>query len=159
MQWYVLHVRPGTEREVQRRLQLGGIDAAVPQEEAVIRRGGRWQTELRVLFPGYVFVFMQYTIDKHYVIKAIPGAIRLLPKTGPPQPLLEREAAWMMRIYGEALSPSRVAFGGEQPVVLDGPLKDLREHIVRFDRHRRKVYLRIPVLGEERDVTLSVLPV
>ena len=96
---------------------------------------------------------------KHYILKGITGAIRLLPKESPPQSLPEKEAAWLLDLCGEALTPSRVKFGGEQPVVLDGPLKELEEHIVKYDRHRRRASLRIPVLGEGKDITLSILPV
>lgn len=159
MKWYVLHVLTGNELEALRQLQAQGIDALVPQDAAQIRRGGRWHVEPRVLFPGYVFVYMKYTIDKHYILKGVAGAIRLLPKEGPPQPLPEKEATWLLDLCGESLTPSRVDFGGEKPVVLDGPLKGLEEHIVNYDRRRRRVSLRIPVLGEGKDITLSILPV
>jgi len=158
-QWYVLHVLTGSELEAHRQLKAQDIDSLVVQETCMIRRGGRWHEETRILFPGYVFVYMKYTVDMHYVIKGVTGAIRLLPKDSPPQPLPVKEAVWLLDICGQVLTPSMVDFNGDKPVVVDGPLKLLEEHITKFDRHRRRAQLRIPVLGEGKDITLSILPV
>ena len=69
MNWYVLHVLTGGELEVQRQLRQQGFDAIVLQEAAQIRRGGQWHTETRILFPGYVFVYMKYTASMFYTLK------------------------------------------------------------------------------------------
>lgn len=159
MKWYVLHVLTGSELEAGRQLREQGIDAMVIQETVLIRRGGRWHEETRILFPGYVFVYMKYTVSMHYIIKGIAGAIRLLPKDSPPQPLPEKEAAWLLSICGDTLTPSKVDFSGQSPVVVEGPLKDMEDYIIKFDRHRRRVSLRIPVLGEGKDIVLSIIPV
>lgn len=157
-EWYVLHVLTGCELEARRQLTARGIQCLAVQEIGIIRRGGRWQEEPRILFPGYVFVFMEYTADMHYAVKEIPGAIRLLPKERP-MPLLPNESAWLIDICGDTLSPSKIDFSGDTPRVVDGPLKLLEEHITKIDRHRRRAQLRIPVLGEGKDITLSFLPV
>ncbi len=159
MKWYVLHVLTGAELEAQRHLQTQGIDTVVLQEVAMIRRGGRWHEETRILFPGYVFLFMHYTPAMFHVIKGTPAAIRLLPKDKP-MPLSPQDCAWLLMFAGEdILPPSKVEFGGDAPVIVDGPLEALKNYVVKYDRHRRKVMLRIPVLGDHKDITLSILPV
>jgi len=74
-------------------------------------------------------------------------------------PMLPGESAWLISICGDTLTPSKVDFSGDAPVIVDGPLKLLEEHITKIDRHRRRAQLRIPVLGEGKDITLSILPV
>lgn len=159
MKWYVLHVLTGCEVEAARQLKEQGVDTLVIQETLLIRRGGKWHEETRILFPGYVFVYMQYTASMHYIIKGITGAIRLLPKDKP-MPLLPEESFWLISYVGEdTLKPSKVDFSGKTPHIIDGPLKELEDYIIKYDRHRRRVSLRIPVLGEGKDIALSILPV
>ncbi|GHU80405.1 hypothetical protein FACS1894191_5630 [Clostridia bacterium] len=69
--WYVLYVCTGSEPEVSRLLNEKGITSMVVRETRMIRRGGRWNEETRTVFPGYVFLYMQYTVDMHYIIKGI----------------------------------------------------------------------------------------
>lgn len=156
--WYVLHVITGGELEVQRQLQERGAVAIVVRETSLIRRGGHWNEQQRFLFPGYVFVYMAYTAAMHHSIRSIAGVIRLLPKDGPPQPLPENEAVWLLSFCGDTLAPSQVDFSGAAPVVVAGPLKGMEDSIVKFDFHRRRATLRLPVLREIRLITLSILP-
>lgn len=158
-QWYVLHTLTGVELEVQRYLHKQGLDAVVLQEERMIRRGGQWHKETRILFPGYVFIFICYTPQMFHLLKATPGAIRLLPKDKP-MPLPPEDCSWLLWCAGEDILPvSMVDFSGSVPVIVDGPLEVFRDYIIKYDRHRRRAMLRIPVLGDYRDIALSFLPV
>jgi transcription antitermination factor NusG len=159
MDWYVLHVRTGSELDVQRQLEGLGYTVAVPREARQIRRGGQWHEELCILMPGYVFLQVRYSPEIYHMLKGVSGAIQLLPK-GSPYPLSEREVEWLYSMIScrIRMRPSRVDFSGEKPVVLDGTLKKLEEYIVKFDRHRRRAHVRLPMLGEARDFTLSFRP-
>lgn len=158
MNWYVLHVLTGGELEAHRQLKELGYFSIVLQETILIRRGGKWHDETRILFPGYVFVHMRYTPAAHHDLKRVTGAIRLLPKEKP-YPLTAEESAWLISCAGELLKPSKVDFNGKTPRVVDGILKEWEPYIIKFDRHRRRAQLRVPVLGEGKDITLSILPV
>ena len=159
MNWYVLHVFTGSELEVQRQLREHNLTAIVIQETYVFRRGGKWHNQLHALFPGYVFVYMDYTPETHYIIKRIPGAIRLLPKEKP-QPLPPEESARLVSGYTDDILPlSKVDFSGDSLRIIDGPLKEWEDYIVKIDRHRRRAHLRMPVLGESKDITLFIEPV
>lgn len=159
MKWYVLHVLTGAELEAQRQLREKGVDAVVLQETSLIRRGGTWREEVRTWFPGYVFVLMNYTPGAYYAIKSVDGFIGLLPKGGRPMPLPKEEVLWLLDLCGEVLTPSKVDFSGDRPVVVDGPLKELENYVVKYHPRQRRVYLSIPVLGKAKELTLSVLPV
>ncbi|MFV0401689.1 MAG: transcription termination/antitermination NusG family protein [Oscillospiraceae bacterium] len=155
--WYVLHVLTGSEVDVQRQLKDEGVDAVVVQESVMLRRGGMWQAELRILFPGYVFAYIHYTPAAHYLLHGIPGVIRLLPKEKP-MPLLPEDSAWLFEVCGEVLGVSSVDFTREPPVVVDGPLKELQQYIISYNRRQRRAQLRIPILGVDKEITLSIVP-
>ena len=43
-----------------------------------IRRRGQWQTEERLLLPGYVFVGADYNAALFHLVSPVPGVIRWL---------------------------------------------------------------------------------
>lgn len=53
MKWYVLQVMTGSERDVCTALRRKGVCARAPAQRMEIRRRGQWQTEERLLLPGY----------------------------------------------------------------------------------------------------------
>ena len=63
MGWYVLQVMTGTERDVCTALRRKGVQARAPAQRMEIRRWGQWQTEERLLLPGYVFVLSSVASD------------------------------------------------------------------------------------------------
>jgi transcriptional antiterminator NusG len=157
VKWYVLHVLAGRELDVKRRLQDEGITAAVLQEAVQIRRRGKWHQEQRTVFPGYVFLNTDLTESAYYALKGIPGAIRLLPKGGPPIPLLPEDVTVLLHYGLDSVMPlSSVSFSGGEPKKLSGPLKDWEDYIVKIDRRRRRAQLLVPVLGEKKSVTLYI---
>ncbi len=155
--WYVLHVLTGSELEVKRQLSDAEITAVVLQETVAIRSGGKWTDQTRTVFPGYVFVYIELEDIVYYQLKGVTGAIRLLPK-GNPMPL-EAEDSTRLLYTGEVLPLSKIDFKGKAPRIVNGPLKEWEAYITHIDRHRRRAQLRIPVLGEPKDVTLYIEPV
>ena len=93
MNWYVLQVMTGTERDVCTALRRKGVCARAPAQRMEIRRRGRWQSEDQHLLPGYVFVGAEYTAALFHVVSPVPGVIRWLGlERGEPQALDTREA-------------------------------------------------------------------
>ena len=93
MGWYVLQVMTGMERDVCTALRRKGVQARAPAQRMEIRRRGQWQTEERLLLPGYVFVGAEYTAALFHVVSPVPGVIRWLGlERGEPQALDTREA-------------------------------------------------------------------
>lgn len=157
-QWYVLHVLTGCEPEVHRHLREQGFYALVPAEIRMIRSGGKWHQKEYRLFPGYVFVQMHYEPAKYHLIHRIPGVIRILPQ-GRPVPLTVQESAWIRLLGRTSLPPSAVNFSGKLPIVSSGPLLHLKRQIVKFDLHRRRALVDLPILGENKQIELSIIPI
>ena len=94
MNWYALQVLTGTERDVCTALRRKGVKARAPDQRMEIRRRGQWQTEDRLLLPGYVFVGADYNAALFHLVSPVPGVIRWLGlEHGEPQALVTREAA------------------------------------------------------------------
>ena len=76
MDWYVLQVMTGSERDVCTALRRKGVQARAPAQRMDIRRRGQWQTEERLLLPGYVFVGAEYTAALFHLVSPVSGVIR-----------------------------------------------------------------------------------
>ena len=93
MNWYVLQVMTGTERDVCTALRRKGVRARAPAQRMEIRRRGQWQTEEQLLLPGYVFVGADYSAALFHLVSPVSGVIRWLGlERGEPQALDTREA-------------------------------------------------------------------
>ena len=113
MKWYVLQVMTGSERDVCTALRRKGVQARAPAQRMEIRRRGQWQTEERLLLPGYVFVGADYSAALFHVVSPVYGVIRWLGlHCGEPQALDTQEALRWRLDSEETLEPSRVHNSG-----------------------------------------------
>ena len=161
MNWYVLQVMTGREREVCEALRRKGVKARAPAQRMEIRRRGQWQTEERLLLPGYVFVGVDYSAALFHVVSPVYGVIRWLGlHCGEPQALDAREALRWRLDSEETLKPSRVLFHEDGTWhVLDGPLAAFEGCPVRMERRQRRAYVTAELGGIARRVRFGVIPV
>ena len=101
MLWYVVQVRTGEERDIAAKLTDMGFQTLAPVENRPVRSGGAWGTKEYVLFPGYVFLQMDYNAGNYYRLKAVPGIVKLLSGT-----LTYLEAEWIRLLAGQGGIPS-----------------------------------------------------
>lgn len=159
-QWYVLQVRTGYEDDAVSCIRRKGIDAFAPREERTIRSGGEWRRKIYHLMPGYVFVRIDYSDVLYYVIRHVPGVLRVLQADGRPCPLPPDEAAYISYLGRSVLRPSsviRMPDGSAR--VVDGILGDMADSIERVQWHRRRAVVRLTILGVPRTIELSIIPV
>ena len=161
MNWYVLQVMTGREREVCEALRRKGVKARAPAQRMEIRRRGQWQTEERLLLPGYVFVGADYSAALFHVVSPVYGVIRWLGlHCGEPQALDTQEALRWRLDSEETLEPSRVLFRADGTWhVLDGPLAAFEGCPVRMERRQRRAYVTAELGGVARRVRFGVIPV
>ena len=160
MNWYVLQVMTGTEDAVRQTLTERGYTARAPVELVQIRKCGQMSDHIRILFPSYVFVFLRYEDCHYHHIKNMPNVIKWLGmENGTPTPLNAAEQRWITMLDGTAdrpLQPSAVSFCGDKPEILSGILLDLQDEIVTISRRQRRAIVRLPILGNNKTIRLSV---
>lgn len=156
--WYVLYVESGKEKDVQKKLSEQGYEAVVPIENRMIRSGGKWISRAYVVFPGYVFINIEYDWWKYYTIAKISGVLTILGGGKEPIPLTNEEVRLV--IYESELFREppvvRLLDGGGFEIV-SGSLLMFKRHIKRIDRHARRLVLSVPIAGKETEFTLSVI--
>ena len=80
--WFVAWVATGKEQELLPRIRrTEGIQQTIaPEAELWKRRGGVWQKEKQLLFPGYIFVRCDMSSPIYYALRDMPGMIGWLGK-------------------------------------------------------------------------------
>lgn len=158
--WYVLQVLAGQETAVRDALHIMGIRAAVPQEERLLRKNGGWTSRIYTLFPGYVFLSLEYSAENYYRVKAVPHVLRFLGFSGlSPSCLTHLEAEWLRLLSngGEPLKPSRVEELPDGSVrIMEGVLQNFPVRSIHFDRRARRARVGITLCGEPKILTLSM---
>jgi len=152
--WYVVQVRSGTEDRIVSQCQ-NVIDAGVlercfvPYYEERKKYHGTWHTEKKILFPGYVFMVSSQLTALHKSLQGVIGMTRLLGTGNEIVPLREEEIGLLQKM-GVGEMPMKVSEGmieNDTVVITEGPLTGMEGHIRRIDRHKRKAWLDIDMLG------------
>lgn len=157
--WYVIQVKTGEESGIARRLKNQAIRAEVPIENRPTRSGGAWTKKEYILFPGYVFLDMDFTARNYYRVKEVPGVIRFLGDSKAPSTLSYLEAEWIRILSGngEPLEPTLVREDGSGGItVISGVLKQLENRVLKWDKRSRKATFEITICGEARQVQLGI---
>lgn len=155
--WYVLQVQTGTELDVQKELLRRGVEAVVPIENRQIHRAKRWLGKKYVVFAGYVFIKVMYSWSQYYILSGINGVIRLLGGGKDPEPLSMEETKWILGLSDMLKEPSVIRLTDSGYEIIGGVLLDLRDKIIKLEKHHRRAIVRLTVAGQEKDIKLSFI--
>lgn len=159
MEWYVLQVLTGRERDVCGKLQRVGIAARAPAERRMIRRRGAWREEERLLLPGYVFAGLDYTAAAYHRAITIPGVVRWLGMAGgAPQALAAADVLRWGLDSPTTMRPSTVLFEGGRWCVVDDPLLRFVSEIVKMDRRQRRATVVTQLGGSKQTIRFGIIP-
>ena len=164
--WYVFYVKSGEENKAKINLEKVceskklKIDFVIP---SVIRFEKKGMQRIRVrktVFPGYVFANGSIDVEAYKSLKGITGVYRMLRDKNTydilPVPASEMELLGsLMNVYGVIEAPEISFKEGQIAVISKGPLASYKGNIVKVDKHRRKITLLIPFLGEDRKVEVG----
>lgn len=151
---YVLQVQTGKELTVRKLLEQRDITAYVPRERIEIRKGGLWSKMIKLLFPGYVFVDIDYSAEMFHIINPISGVIRFL---GLPTPLPEREAEMILWLAngGEIIEPSPLTVDGDN-ITCGGFMSGHEDDIKRLNARQKKASVEVRFGGKVHRANIGI---
>lgn len=146
-----------TAGEINRLYGEEGTRAIAPVRILKERQKGRVREVEKPLLAGYVFVFGNRKIEPGR-LGAVQDAIKVLRYPGGDCELSGEDRAYADFVYGNngVIGVSDVLCEGKDVKVLYGPLKEYRGTIMRFDKRKQRVVLKIGFGGIEREISLSV---
>ncbi|SHJ41372.1 antiterminator LoaP [Thermoclostridium caenicola] len=161
-QWHAVFVLTGNEDPVKEKIEyaLGnsGVRAVVPKRRIMERKAGKWHERIRPLFPGYVLLQGKIDVSAYYILKTIPGLVRILKDERELYRIYPEEIEIISRLMcnGDIIGTSVAFKKGDRIVITDGPLLNMEGLITSVDPRKGRVKVRLSFLGDVRTVDLSI---
>lgn len=163
---YCMLCRTGAEQEAANNITqyYPDLTAIAPVKLLQEKRNGQWEQRTQILLPGYLFIYTDRELPFDLCRKVshlyrpleYEKGTRIL--TGPD----EEYAQWVYRHQGIIGTSKVIVQEGQDIMVIDGPLLDLKGTIIKLDRHKRRAVVLLTFDGQTRRVTMSaecILPV
>ena len=161
MQWYALFVKTG-EEEVMRKyldklLPDADMKVLIPKRKLQERCRGKVVEIIRTLLPGYVLVKTNMDVSFYYQLKMMPGLLSILKDDSMPLYIPEHEIAIILALTNESdvIELSEIYREGERIKVWRGPMVGLEGIIESYDHRKKRLKVRLEILGQVKRVDLG----
>lgn len=161
VQWYALFVKTGEEEDMRKYLEtlLPDINMKIliPKRKLQERRKGKVYEVIKTLLPGYVLVKTEMDVDFYYRLKKMPGLLKILRDESEPLPIPEHEIAVILALtnQGDVIEFSEVYKEGDRIKVARGPMKGLEGIIESYDHRKKRLKIRLEILGQVKKVDIG----
>jgi transcriptional antiterminator NusG len=161
VQWYALFVKTGEEEDMRKYLEtlLPDINMKIliPKRKLQERRKGKVYEVIKTLLPGYVLVKTEMDVDFYYRLKKLPGLLKILRDESEPLPIPEHEIAVILALtnQGDVIEFSEVYKEGDRIKVARGPMKGLEGIIESYDHRKKRLKIRLEILGQVKKVDIG----
>ena len=160
--WYVVHTAPNGEARATAHLRRQGFETFMPRFVKMRRHARRSEKVLAPLFPRYLFIQMNLSVDRWRAVNGTVGVSHLICSGDEPVPVragiveaLIAQADGVDRVDPAAL---QLFCAGDRLRIVDGALADQVGAFERMTADQRIVLL-MTVLGREVKVTLPLASV
>ena len=158
--WYVVNTQAQQEARAELNLRRQGFEVWLPRFQRARRHARRIDTVLAPLFPGYLFVRLDLSVQPWRAINGTFGVVRLLCYGDAPLAVPDRLVEEIMQRCdgsGTVVLPLRRLALGESVRVAVGPFADLEglfqemsgldRVVLLFNLLGRKVRASVPLAG------------
>jgi transcriptional antiterminator NusG len=169
--WYAVHTYSGFENRVKqtvdRIIELENLQnrishVLIPLEPVIELKGGKKNTILRNMMPGYLLVRVEPTIDIFNMIREIKGVSGFLGSGTNPEPLSAEEMDHILRMLeskAEKPKPEIEYEKGDQVKVTEGPFTNFIGTVDYIDEEKNKLSVMVSIFGRPTPLELDVLQV
>lgn len=155
--WYIARLKAGGLRRAVDNLERQGVSSLCPKRYRTLRRGGRLVTELRPLFPGYLFVQVPEGTASWRSINATYGLAQVIClEAGRPSRVPEDLMRALLAVESDAsgVCPGDVFEPGEKVRVVVGPFADFLAKVESVPEKDR-IFVLLDMMGRTIRTELS----
>lgn len=153
--WFLAQFKPNSHQIALRNLTLQGFQTFCPLHEETRRARATFATQLRPLFPGYLFVAFNIFAGNWRAVNSTQGITRLVSFGKEPTAVpLDIVSQLMLRCDrdGRLLPPKRVQ-PGDRVTISSGPLADFVATVETIAPDRR-VWVLLDLMGGQTRVAV-----
>ncbi|MCC5982886.1 MAG: transcriptional activator RfaH [Rhodobacteraceae bacterium] len=154
--WFLAQFKPNSHAIAARNLARQRFRTFLPLHEETRRARGRFVTQLRPLFPGYIFVALDLAQGGWQKVNSTQGVTRLVSLGKTPNRVPDALVDQLMRRCDSdgKLLPSAAFSPGDKVVLTGGPFADFVATVESIAPERR-VYVLLDLMGTATRVAVS----
>ena len=155
--WFVAQYKPNACFIAKKNLEKQGVGTFLPLVESTKRKTSRFLSELKPLFPGYIFISFNQNYFRWRTINSTIGLSRLLVFNDTPQPVPEDfiRCLKLRCDFNHRLLHNHSLETGSRVEVMKGPFTKMIGSIEKIDPKKR-VTLLFEILGRKTSTNLSI---
>ena len=149
--WYVVQHKPNHHKIAQQNLERQGFSTFLPFFESTKRKATKFISEIKPVFPGYIFVSFDKSLNKWTKINNTKGVTKLLLVNSTPQPIPADFVKALKLRYNINDKISK----GDKVEVIKGPFVNLIGTIDKASPQKR-VTLLFELMGQKVKTSVSM---
>ena len=148
--WYLIQFKPNSHRLAERNLHRQGFETFLPMQNITCRKASRFVSDIKPLFPGYMFVSISSKLAPWRAINSTIGVSRLVSFEDKPKPLpLQLISGLILRCdaSGTLLPPKSLSVG-DRVEMLTGPFANFIATVDTIDPEQR-IWVLMDFMGQK----------
>ena len=148
--WYLIQFKPNSHRLAECNLHRQGFKTFLPMQQITRGKASRFTSDLKPLFPGYMFVSVNTVLAPWRTINSTIGVSRLVSFEGTPKSLpLQLISGLMLRCdaSGKLLPPKSLS-EGDSVEMLTGPFANFIATVDTIDPSQR-IWVLMDFMGQK----------
>lgn len=156
LSWFLVLCKPNATHLARQNLRNQDFGVFLPLQKITRRKAKQFQTILRPLFPGYLFVQLDPMAGRWHKINNTRGVSRLVRLGAVPCPVPDTViAALLKRCDADHILQDPGALEvGNQARISEGPLSGFIAEIIKIEPDSR-VHLLLDIMGQATHITVS----
>ena len=148
--WYLIQFKPNSYRLAERNLHRQGFETFLPMQKITRRKASRFVSDLKPLFPGYMFLRVNSELAPWRSINSTIGVSKLVSFEGKPKPLpLQLISGLMLRCDASGiLLPPKSLSEGDSVEMLTGPFANFIATVDTIDPEQR-IWVLLDFMGQK----------
>jgi transcriptional antiterminator RfaH len=148
--WYLIQFKPNSYRLAERNLHRQGFETFLPMQKITRRKASSFVSDLKPLFPGYMFVSVNSDLAPWRTINSTIGVSKLVSFEGKPKPLpLQLISGLMLRCDASGiLLPPKSLSEGDSVEMLTGTFANFIATVDTIDPEQR-IWVLLDFMGQK----------
>lgn len=163
MNWYAVFVESNKEMLVKQWIKYlfkeCNCYSIVPKRKLIERKKGKINEVVRKLFPGYVFIYTDMSVEIYYKLTGIPGVLKILRQDGTYYSKInDEEMKPILKLIGngEIIDYTQIYVEKTKVFVKSGPLKGMEGIIQKIDKRKRRAKILLELMSREKLVDVGI---
>ena len=154
--WYLIQTKPNAHNMAARNLARQGCDVFLPLAEQTRRTAQQFRTELRPLFPGYLFVGLQAQAPSWRTLNSTHGVSRGVSLDGTYRPVPETLIIQLQNQCDEAgvFRAQDSYTSGDVLEIQTGPFASFLAEVVDMAPDQR-IWVLIDLMGQKSRIAMN----